>query len=74
MAAIDPRDSTPGRIAEALGLSMCRSVVLRMGLSEPVTVTAEQFVEKRRLDGLLYEIESREYVLVPKEEYERMKK
>jgi hypothetical protein len=45
-----------------------------MGLSEAVTVTAEQFVEKRQLDGLLYEIESREYVLVPKEEYERMTK
>jgi hypothetical protein len=45
-----------------------------MGVSEVVTVTAKQFVEKRQLDELLYEIESREYVLVPKEEYERMKK
>lgn len=65
MALISPQDETPGKIAEALGLRMCRSLVLRMGVDEAVTVTAEQYVEKPQLDNLLHELQTTRYLLVP---------
>lgn len=58
------------RIAAALGLERCRSAMLRMATGEIVTVVAEQFVDAAALAGLATELETHEYALVPKVQWD----
>jgi hypothetical protein len=59
------------RIAEALGLKNVRSMRLSMEAGSVVAVVTEQYASCEQLDGLAGELERREWVLVPKDEWER---
>jgi hypothetical protein len=63
--------SGAARIVEALGLKNVRSMRLNMQADSVVAVTTEQFVSGEQLDGLAGELELREWVLVPKGEWDR---
>ena len=59
------------RIVEALGLKNVRSMRLNMEAGSVVAVVTEQYVSGEQLDGLAGELERREWVLVPKDEWDR---
>ena len=61
------------RIVEALGLDRCTSLSLSAQFGSVVTVTAEQYATETQLDALATELETRDYVLVPTDEYERLR-
>lgn len=63
--------SGAARIVEALGLKNVRSMRLNMEAGSVVAVVTEQYVSGEQLDGLAGELERREWVLVPKDEWDR---
>jgi len=63
--------SGAARIVEALGLKNVRSMRLNMEAGSVVAVVTEQYVSGEQLDGLAGELERKEWVLVPKDEWDR---
>ena len=60
-------------MVNALGLKNCRSAVLSMAVDDVVRVRAEQFVTADQMNGLAAELESKDFVIVSREEWDRMK-
>ena len=60
-----------GRIVEALGLKHVRSLRLNIEADNMVAIVTEQFVTGDQLDRLAGEFETKEWVLVPRDEWER---
>jgi len=70
--------ATPGcgpvrRVVEALGLQNVRSLRLSMELDSAVAIVTEQYVTGDQLGRLAAEFETKEWVLVPRDEWERAK-
>lgn len=68
--------ATPGcgpvrRLVDALGLQHVRSLRLSMELDSAVSIVTEQFVTGDQLGRLAAELETKEWVLVPRDEWER---
>jgi len=63
--------SGAARIVEALGLKNVLSMRLNMEADSVVVVVTEQCVSGEQLDGLAGELERSEWVLVPKDEWDR---
>ena len=63
--------SGAARIVEALGLKNVRSMRLNMEAGSVVAVVTEQYVSGDQLEGLAGELERKEWVLVPKDEWDR---
>ncbi len=61
------------RILNALGLENVRSLRLNMELNSAVAVVTEQYVTVGQLDRLAGELETKEWVLVPKADWEAAK-
>lgn len=61
-----------GRLADALGLDKCESVVINLAAGEVVTVVATQYVTEQQLNTLAWTLETNEFVVLPREEYERL--
>lgn len=61
-----------GRIMEALGLGLCRGFTLSANVDDVVRIQAEQYATGEQLDGVAAALETRDYVLVPREEYDRL--
>lgn len=59
------------RIIDALGLKHVRSLRLNMELDSDVTIVTEQYVAGDQLERLAGELETKEWVLVPKAEWDR---
>jgi len=66
MAISTPNDAI-NRILAALGLEKVRSLKINAGVNRPVTIVTEQYVTERQLDDLATALETKEWVLVPKE-------
>ena len=60
-----------GRIIKALGLDNVRALSLTMAHDDVVVVTVTQCVTGKQLEQIADELETRQYVLVPKSEWER---
>jgi hypothetical protein len=58
------------RILDALGLKYVRSLRLNMDLNSAVAVVTEQYVTSDQLERLAGELETKEWVLVPKIEWD----
>jgi hypothetical protein len=71
MAIATTTNSAVGRIIDALGLKYVRSLRLNMELNSVVAVVTEQYVTVDQLERLAGELETKEWVLVPKAEWER---
>jgi hypothetical protein len=68
--------ATPGcgpvrRVVEALGLQNVRSLRLSMDVDSAVAIVTEQYVTGDQLGRLAAELETKEWVLVPREDWER---
>ena len=63
--------SGAARIVEALGLKNVRSMRLNMEAGSVVAVVTEQYVSGDQLEWLAGELERKEWVLVPKDEWDR---
>jgi len=63
--------SVAARIVEALGLKNVRSMRLNMEAGRVVAVVTEQYVSGDKLEGLAGELERNEWILVPKDEWDR---
>ena len=70
VAVVDP---AVARLVNALGLKNCRSAVVSMAADDVVRVRAEQFVTADQMNGLAAELESKDFVIVSREEWDRMK-
>ena len=57
------------RILDALGLKYVRSLHISAELNSAVAVVTEQYVTEGQLDRLAGELETKEWVLVPKAEW-----
>jgi hypothetical protein len=68
MAVLSPNDSI-NRILEALGLEKVKSLTIACEVNSPVMVTTEQYVAGSQLDGLAAVLETKEWVLVPKQQH-----
>jgi len=66
---ISTGENPTGRIAKALGLEHCRSIRMSMEAGSVVAVVTEQYVSGDQLCLLAYELETKEWVLVPKKVY-----
>ena len=65
--------SAVARILDALGLKHVRSLRLNMELNSAVAVVTEQYVTGDQLERVALAIETREWVLVPKDENRLLK-
>lgn len=70
--AITVVDHAVARLVNALGLKNCRSAVLSMSADDVVRVRAEQFVTADQMNGLAAELESKDFVIVLREEWDRL--
>lgn len=69
--AIAPSNSPPVvRLLKALGLENVRSLTLSAKTNSAVAVVTEQFVTGEQLDRLADELETKEWVLVPRAEWD----
>jgi hypothetical protein len=57
------------RILDALGLKHVRSMHISAELNSAVAIVTEQYVTESQLDRLAGELETKEWVLVPKAEW-----
>jgi hypothetical protein len=73
MAIATTADSAIPRILNALGLEHVRSLRLNMELNSAVAVVTEQYVTGDQLERLAGELETKEWVLVPKADWEAAK-
>jgi hypothetical protein len=62
-----------GRLAAALGLERCRSATISLGVDEVVTIRAQQYAEVDQLTRMAVEIETNDYVVITRNEYEVLK-
>lgn len=69
MAIATPGNRQIGRIVEALGLKHVRSLHLSADTNSAVAIVTEQYVTEGQLDRLAGELETKEWVLVPKAEW-----
>ena len=60
------------RIVDALGLSSCRGFTLKASVDDVARIQAERYVTGEQLDGVANALETKDYVLVPREEYDRL--
>lgn len=74
MAIATPVHSAIPRILDALGLKHVRSLRLNMDVDSAVAVVTEQFVTGDQLERLAGALETKEWVLVPKDEWDRATK
>lgn len=65
--AICPPDDAINRIIAAIGLEKVRSINIRAAVGEAVTVTTEQHITRPQIDDLAIALETKEWVLVPKD-------
>jgi len=63
---------TAARICDALGLKDVRALSLSMAVDHAVMLTATQYVTGDQMERFAGELESRQYVLVPKDEWDRV--
>jgi hypothetical protein len=68
--AICPPNEAINRIIAALGLKYVRSLKINAAVGDAVTVVTEQYATEDQLDGVAAAIETREWVLVPKDEWQ----
>ena len=66
-------DPAVARLVNALGLKNCSSAVLSMAVNDVVRVRAEQFVTADQMNGLAAELESKDFVIVSRQEWDRLK-
>ena len=71
MAIATSQGNAAGRIVDALGLKYVRSLRLSMELNSAVAIVTEQYVSGDQLERLAGELETKEWVLVPRDEWER---
>jgi hypothetical protein len=64
--------SAAARICDSLGLKNVRSLSLSMAVDDLTMVTATQYVTGDQFNRLADELETRQYVLVPKDEWDRV--
>jgi hypothetical protein len=62
-----------GRLAAALGLERCRMATITLGVNEVVMIKAEQYAEVNQLTRMAAELETNEYVVITRHEYEVLK-
>jgi hypothetical protein len=62
-----------GRLAAALGLERCRSATISLGVDEVVTIRAQQYAEVNQLTRMAAELETNDYVVITRHEYEVLK-
>ena len=74
MAIATTTNSAIPRILDALGLKYVRSLRLNMELNNAVAVVTEQYVTGDQLERLAGALETKEWVLVPKDEWDRATK
>jgi hypothetical protein len=70
MAIATTTNSAIPRILDALGLKYVRSLRLNMELNSAVAVVTEQYVTGDQLERLAMALETKEWVLVPRDEWE----
>jgi hypothetical protein len=70
--AIVNGDSAASRICDALGLKNVRALSLSMAVEDAVMLTVTQYATGDQFNRLADELESRQYVLVPKGEWDRV--
>jgi len=70
--AIRNGDIAAARICDSLGLKNVRSLSLSMAVDDLTMVTATQYVTGDQFNRLADELETRQYVLVPKDEWDRV--
>lgn len=68
--AICPPNTAINRILAALGLENVRSLKINAAVNDVVTVVTEQYATGSQLDDLAAALETKEWVLVPKAEWE----
>lgn len=71
MAIALPHHSSVRRIVDALGLKYVRSLRLSMESDSCVAIVTEQYVADDQLDRLATELETKHWVLVPREQWEQ---
>ena len=71
MAIATSQCNAASRIVDALGLKYVRSLRLSMELNNAVAIVTEQYVSGDQLERLASELETKEWVLVPRDEWER---
>ena len=74
MAIATTSNSAVARILDALGLKYVRSLRLNMEWNSAVAVVTEQYVTGDQLERLAGTLETKEWVLVPKDEWDRATK
>jgi hypothetical protein len=62
-----------GRLAAALGLERCRSATISLGVDEVVMIRAQQYAEVNQLTRMAAELETNEYVVITRDEYDTLK-
>ena len=73
MMAIAVTSPAVGRLAAALGLERCRKATITLGVDEVVMVRAEQYAEVDQLTRMSFELETNDYVVITRHEYEVLK-
>jgi hypothetical protein len=68
--AIFPPNTAITRILAALGLENVRSLKINAAVNDAVMVVTEQYVTGTQVDDLAAALETKEWLLVPKAEYE----
>jgi len=68
--AICPPNTAINRILAALGLEKVRSLKISAEVNSAVAVVTEQYVTGTQMDDLATALETKEWVLVPKADYE----
>jgi hypothetical protein len=71
--AIAGNSPAVGRLAAALGLERCRSATISLGVNELVMIRAQQYAEVNQLTQMAVEIETNDYVVITRHEYEVLK-
>ncbi len=71
MAIATTTNSAISRILDALGLKYVRSLKMNMEVNDVVTIVTEQYVTGDQMERLAGEIETKEWMLVPKGECDR---
>ena len=69
IAVVDP---AVNRLTKALGLENCRSAVVTMAHDDVVCVRAEQYVTADQMNALAAELESKDFVIVLRSEWDRL--
>lgn len=72
MSAVIPPNPLLARLTKALGLEHCRSFTFRASINDCVMLDSEHYVQESTLEKFTGEIETKEWVLVPKAEWIEM--